>query len=101
MEHGVSIRDICIKYNPQDMNIDERKLVKFGLIYDLIRRVHQYPVFNSSLEDVPVPPSKYVNLYKLCNGMHHFDDICCKIGITFKQLNDKIEKDPYINVISK
>ncbi|KAG9511070.1 GATOR complex protein NPRL2, partial [Fragariocoptes setiger] len=47
MNYGVTIRDLCIQYNPNGLNIDEKKLVKFGLMKGMIRRVHRYPVLVS------------------------------------------------------
>ena len=101
MEHGVSIRDICIKFNPQALHIDERKLVKFGLIHGIIRRVFQYPVYDPVLEESHYTPTRQNVLYKLCNGTHHFDEICCKLNCTNKELTEKIERDPNISVICK
>jgi hypothetical protein len=41
MTHGTTFRDLCIRFNPQARRIDERKLVQFGLLHKLIRRVHK------------------------------------------------------------
>jgi len=41
MTHGTTFRDLCIRFNPQARRIDERKLVQFGLLHRLIRRVHK------------------------------------------------------------
>ena len=41
MTHGTSIKDLCQRLNPQNLRINERKLVQFGLIEGLIRRVYK------------------------------------------------------------
>jgi hypothetical protein len=41
MTHGTTLRDLCVRFNPQALRIDERKLVQFGLLHKLIRRVHK------------------------------------------------------------
>lgn len=41
MTHGSSMRDLCQRLNPQNLRINERRLVQFGLIEGLIRRVYK------------------------------------------------------------
>ena len=41
MTHGNSMRDLCQRLNPQNLRINERRLVQFGLIEGLIRRVYK------------------------------------------------------------
>ncbi|XP_037931641.1 GATOR complex protein NPRL2-like, partial [Teleopsis dalmanni] len=43
MSHGVTLRAICQRLCPQNNNIDERKLVIFGLQHKIIRCIHKYP----------------------------------------------------------
>lgn len=40
MTYGVSMKDLCQRLNPQNLRINERRLVQFGLIEGLIRRVY-------------------------------------------------------------
>lgn len=41
MTHGISMKDLCQRLNPsQNLRINERRLVQFGLIEGLIRRVY-------------------------------------------------------------
>lgn len=44
MNYGITIRDLCLHYNPNSLNIDEKRLIRFGLMKGLIRRIHRYPV---------------------------------------------------------
>lgn len=41
MSHGTTIKDLCVRFNPLTMKIDERRLVQFGILEGLIRRVHK------------------------------------------------------------
>lgn len=41
MTHGSSMRDLCQRLNPQNLRINERRLVQFGLIEGFIRRVYK------------------------------------------------------------
>lgn len=100
MTYGVTVRDLCIRFNPQALNIDERKLIQFGLQNGLIRRLHCYPVLLPS-EDPHHTPSKMSAIHTMCNGLHSYDEICCKFGLTFKELNDRVERDPNILVLWK
>ncbi|XP_071523513.1 GATOR1 complex protein NPRL2 isoform X2 [Panulirus ornatus] len=100
MTYGVTVRDLCIRFNPQALNIDERKLIQFGLQNGLIRRLHCYPILLPS-EDPHHTPTKQSAIHTMCNGLHSYDEICCKFGLTFRELNDKIERDPNILILWK
>ncbi|XP_064110777.1 GATOR1 complex protein NPRL2-like [Macrobrachium nipponense] len=101
MTYGISVRDLCLRFNPQTLNIDERKLVQFGLLNNIIERLHQYPVLLQPDDINFSTSSKQSSLHKLCNGFHSYDEICCKLGLTYKELNDQVERDPNILVLWK
>lgn len=44
MTHGVTLGELCVRFNPAKHNIDERKTVLFGLVENLIRPIFKYPV---------------------------------------------------------
>ncbi|KAJ8975937.1 hypothetical protein NQ317_010872 [Molorchus minor] len=44
MTRGTTIKDLCMRFNPPNLRIDERKLVQFGVLEEIIRRVHKYPI---------------------------------------------------------
>jgi len=41
MTYGTTVRDLCVRLNPHPLRINERKLVQFGLLEGLIRRVYK------------------------------------------------------------
>nr|CAD7458201.1 unnamed protein product [Timema tahoe] len=97
MTHGTTLRDLCARFNPHFLHIDERKLVQFGLLHKLIRRIHKFPVcVGSSARSSPLP-----FLHQTFNGQSSYDEICCKMGISSRQLAEQIEDDPRILVIRK
>lgn len=44
MAHGATFGELCVRFNPAALNINERQMVLFGLLEGLIRRVDKYPV---------------------------------------------------------
>lgn len=44
MAHGATFGELCVRFNPAQLNINERKMVLFGLLEGLIRRVDKYPI---------------------------------------------------------
>ncbi|XP_058063478.1 GATOR complex protein NPRL2 isoform X2 [Anopheles bellator] len=92
MTHGVTLRSLCQRLCPRDNNIDERKLVSFGLQYCLIRCINKYPIFTGS---VPTPK------HKLYTGLNSFDEICCKTGLAPSRIEQEIDMDSNVTVIWK
>ena len=41
------------------------------------------------------------HFYDLFNGQRHFDEICCKTGLSSAQLDEFIENDPDVFVLRK
>ncbi|XP_060079180.1 GATOR complex protein NPRL2-like [Ylistrum balloti] len=93
---GTTVKDICCRYNPHAMKIDEKKLIQFGLIKGFIRRLHKFPVYMPSEAEPVVTSSKLQGLYSLCTGLHSYDEICTKLGITYQVLDEKIDNDPNV-----
>lgn len=44
MAHGASFGEICVRFNPASLNINDRQMVLFGLVEGLIRIVNKYPI---------------------------------------------------------
>uniref|UniRef100_A0A4W3HJL1 NPR2 like, GATOR1 complex subunit n=1 Tax=Callorhinchus milii TaxID=7868 RepID=A0A4W3HJL1_CALMI len=90
---GTTARDLCSRYAQQLQHVEERKLIQFGLMKKLIRRLHKYPV-KLNREERSGPPSLYT-------GSHSCDEICCKTGISCKELDERLENDSNIMVCWK
>ncbi|PSN44385.1 Nitrogen permease regulator 2-like protein [Blattella germanica] len=97
MTYGTTVRDLCIRLNPHPLRINERKLVQFGVLEGIIRRVYKYPVHmerncGGSAKD---------SLYRSFTGLHSLDEICCTHGMSNQQLEEQMERDPSVIVLWK
>eukprot|EP00069_Balaena_mysticetus_P002210 bmy_15924T0 len=70
-----------------------RKLIQFGLMKNLIRRLQKYPV-RVSREERSHPARLYT-------GCHSYDEICCKTGMSYQELDERLENDPNIIICWK
>ncbi|XP_043273971.1 GATOR complex protein NPRL2 [Venturia canescens] len=104
MTHGTSMRDLCQRLNPQNLRINERKLVQCGLIEGLIRRVYKYPIH------LPGPcgenegdneEGRNEPIYKYFTGAYNLDEICCITGQSVAQVEEIVEKDPSVVMLWK
>ncbi|XP_042895372.1 GATOR1 complex protein NPRL2 isoform X2 [Parasteatoda tepidariorum] len=91
-----NVKTLCMRNNPRANGIDERKLIQFGLMRGLIRQLQKYPIQISS-DNV----SRQRSLVKYFNGKYSFEEICCKTGISYQDLDERVEKDPHIVVCWK
>lgn len=91
MTRGTMIKDLCMRFNPGHLHINERKLVQFGILEGLIRRVNKYPVMFAENGD----------LQKSLNGASSLDEICCRTGVSTQQLEDQLEQDQNVIVLWK
>nr|XP_002738243.1 PREDICTED: nitrogen permease regulator 2-like protein-like [Saccoglossus kowalevskii] len=97
---GITVKDFCARHNPHSLNVDHRKLIQFGVMKGLIRRLQKYPI------RLPSTPSGYhsdnlKSLNKLLQGYNNYDEICCKEGMSHQELEEKIENDPHIVICWK
>lgn len=92
MAHGVNLNTLCIRLSPRSNNINERKLVEFGLRHALIRGINKYPIFTGSI------PSARQRLY---DGLKNFDEICCLTNLSPQRLEELIDADTNVTVIMK
>ncbi|CAH1270837.1 GATOR1 complex protein NPRL2-like [Branchiostoma lanceolatum] len=93
---GTTVRDLCTRHAAQLQNVDERRLIQFGLTKGLIRRVKKYPVKLTASDFGSARPWT-----RWMTGLHSYDEICCKTGMTYQELEDKVESDPHIVVCWK
>ena len=89
------------------------------LLKKFLRRVHKYPVYVPPETSTPAAvngngggisngysmsgsgPGAARHLYELFNGHRHYDEICCKTGMSAAQLDELIENDPDVFVLRK
>lgn len=90
---GTTVRDLIGRHPQQLQRVDERKLIQFGLMKNLIRRLQKYPV-RVSREERSHPARLYT-------GCHSYDEICCKTGMSYRELDERLENDPNIIICWK
>jgi len=121
MTHGATLGELCVRFNPAALNINERETVLFGLIHGLIRCVQKFPVsvkknlFTTYDKDEakvnkPVPrenkrsreqkqaPGISLTSY---NGTQPLDEICVTHGLSIKQLEEHLAKDKHVIVLQR
>ncbi|XP_071477108.1 GATOR1 complex protein NPRL2-like [Diadema antillarum] len=94
---GMTVRDLCMRHNPRALNICERHLIQFGVVRGLIRRLHKFPVKVQGAESFGTGR----NLDRYMQGRLNYDEICCRTGMSHRQLDELIEKDVNIYVCWK
>ncbi|KAK2713898.1 hypothetical protein QYM36_009697, partial [Artemia franciscana] len=91
LTYGATLKDVCVRLSPHNLKIDERALIQFGLTKGIIRRVNKYPIYdNGSKSPDPVQ--------RLFDGSNSLDAICCKLGKSSQDMEEKIEGDPDVVV---
>uniref|UniRef100_A0A1B6CWT5 Nitrogen permease regulator 2-like protein n=2 Tax=Clastoptera arizonana TaxID=38151 RepID=A0A1B6CWT5_9HEMI len=96
MTHGTTIRDLCVRFNPVSLCIDERRLVQYGVLEGFIRRVNKYPVLISDCGNGPAS-----SIYQYYTGLHSCDEICCSTAMSTHQVEEQVERDPNVMLIWK
>lgn len=41
MRHGITVKNLCVRFNFVDLRIDERNLIQFGILEGVIRRIYK------------------------------------------------------------
>lgn len=123
---GMTVKDLCQRFNPHSNGIDEQKLIKFGIMKGIIRRIQKYPILlNDLIEDEPdswmhsstitqsnittrstsSPQSNtstsYKNIYLYFDGKHSYDQLCCEFNKTYQEIEEKVEKNRAVVVCWK
>ncbi|CAG8444558.1 392_t:CDS:2 [Ambispora gerdemannii] len=102
LKYGVSLKEWIEENQVSSLNIDIRRFITFGVIKRFLYRVHKYPVLpefallsngggdSSNTSKLPL------NLRKLLNGTHHYDEICTAENCSAKELDEKLSVEPKI-----
>lgn len=96
--HGTmtTVKHVCLRLRPQtELNVDITKLIQFGVVNSIIRRIHKYPV-RTSLDSI-----SDVQFLRYCDGLHSYDEICCALGLCYEELDAKVEEDSAIHICWK
>ncbi|OBZ85444.1 Nitrogen permease regulator 2 [Choanephora cucurbitarum] len=109
-KHGLTVKDWIEEQQLAFLNIDERRVISFGIIKDLIYRVHKYPILttttsgNESMSQLDFPlPHQYHRVLNKCTGQpihpdiipfldgkHHYDEICTELECSVQELDEQL-----------
>ncbi|XP_046384502.1 GATOR complex protein NPRL2 [Ischnura elegans] len=75
---GVTVRELCVRLQSHLHNLDMRKLVQFGVLSGVLRRIHEYPVVlleecassTPAVASLPVPRSPTTPRTHLLRHIH-------------------------------
>nr|CAB3264429.1 nitrogen permease regulator 2-like protein [Phallusia mammillata] len=94
---GVKVQDLCLRHQDEISRVNEQKLIQFGLIHEMIRKINMYPV---TLKPVHHSSSKS-NLHKYATGQFSSEEVCCKLGVNQSELHSRLEQDHNIVTLWK
>jgi hypothetical protein len=81
----VTVRNIVLRNNLEDLNVDIRTVVQFGLLNGLIRRVHKYPVSIAATSSSVT--SVIYNVHQMVDGKHSYDEIAVAHDLPYSELD--------------
>ncbi|XP_075921267.1 GATOR1 complex protein NPRL2 isoform X3 [Petromyzon marinus] len=109
---GTTVRDLCLRHSPLMQHVDERKLVQFGVMRGMIRRLHRFPLKltgegrggdegREGKGNEGRTGEGRVRSSRWFSGCHSQDHISCHKGLSYRELEDIIDSDPNILVCWK
>lgn len=92
MRPGMTVKDLCLRFDPAAQGIDIKRLIRFGLLNGFIRRIQKYTCLEKadlSLEKEPL----FDRLTQMLDGRHSYDQICSQFGSTYQELDEFVERN--------
>lgn len=81
LKPGVKFREFCDKYNSAVVGVDDCRLVAFGIVNKILRRIHHYPVLIGSSELTRAGSKQLTwEIMSGLTGTRPYDDICCQVN---------------------
>ena len=81
MRPNVRMNEFCNQRNTRELGVDDRRLVIFGVVHGLLRRIHHYPVCTRSLTPKDTGGDRRTeHILDWMNGSKCFDEICCEFS---------------------
>lgn len=82
LKRGMTLKDWCLRVQPKQYNVDERKLVQFGIYYGFVRKLLVYPISTNN--------DGFTKIASLCNGENSVEDLAlhynCSPADLYRQL---------------
>eukprot|EP00035_Acanthoeca_spectabilis_P011167 m.196359 g.196359 ORF g.196359 m.196359 type:complete len:396 (-) comp15254_c0_seq1:2573-3760(-) len=98
-----TVADFLERHNCPKLGVDVRRFIYFGVIHRLLRKVARHPIRDTggALEDMKEADIESFERVEdkvpaqLLEGNHTTDQICCDVEISFRQLGELLDSDPY------
>ncbi|KAI8053443.1 nitrogen permease regulator 2 [Syncephalis plumigaleata] len=88
LKPGITIKEWMQEYQVELESIDIRRMIAFGVINRLLRRLHCYPYLPEERRcHVPAALQRYLD------GMHHYDEIGVALGYSPHELREILMRD--------
>ncbi|KAJ1355215.1 hypothetical protein KIN20_012538 [Parelaphostrongylus tenuis] len=94
---GVTMRDWCESMVPRRYNVDERRMVQFGMHHHFLRKLSIYPI-------PAIPPSeveRFGRIFRLCDGTRALDDLAVIYDLMPDELYHMLNESGKFRFISK
>ncbi|KAJ3258056.1 Nitrogen permease regulator 2 [Boothiomyces macroporosus] len=66
--------------------VDIRRFIAFGVIHEIILRIHNYPIYYNPKDDKV--PHEVLEISQYLNGQHHLDDLCTRFNKGPKEMQE-------------
>ena len=100
-QSGIKLKRILLFEKPFQRNINELRLVEFGLLKGILKRLHKYPI--ASNQDIGKYPRELQEYFdnNVLDGQYSYDDICVKLKCRLDKVEEDLDFCPNITVIQK
>ncbi|KAJ1969813.1 Nitrogen permease regulator 2 [Dimargaris xerosporica] len=95
LKPGLTVSRWMDKCGIAHSNVDIRRFIAFGVVKNLIYRVHKYPI--SMQPATHFPP----NVARFFNGQHHLDAICTQLNLSEADMEEYCKTDANLYIIFK
>lgn len=102
-QSGIKLKQVFLYEKPFMRNVNERRLVEFGLLKGILKRLHKYPVAsNGTITGSNVSPElqEYIQ-HQVLDGQHSYDDICIKLNLKLEKVENDLDFCKNITIIQK
>ncbi|KAL5259063.1 hypothetical protein ACHWQZ_G009512 [Mnemiopsis leidyi] len=102
-QSGIKLKQVFLYEKPFMRNVNERRLVEFGLLKGILKRLHKYPVAsNGTITGSNVTPElqEYIQ-HQVLDGQHSYDDICIKLNLKLEKVENDLDFCKNITIIQK
>ncbi|KAK6038120.1 hypothetical protein COOONC_24377 [Cooperia oncophora] len=94
---GVTLRDWCDTMAPRRYNVDERRLVQFGMHHQFLRKLSTYPISTVSSGEM----ERSGKIFRLCDGTRALEDLAVIYDMMPDELHYMLIESGKFKFISK